>query len=342
MWIAPSSSASCASPSVRDDLAHAPPTDSAARDGLQTIAQAERAALARLRRLGGNTDVITSCVHRLGSSLKPLPLTTVQVALHMLCELAECGQAVVHAGDAEGMKAAEAVLYAMERVMPGTELIMAPDRPRPLRNIGDPDASQEDRARAEALLGRVMRNSPLHLVFCHDDKVTLTQKLAYSLEFIRHANTRTDGRRDRAQPLSQELVHTFEQGLTQNYTKPAGGHRSPVREPTQHVLSVSRSEFPQDLHGVLILKDGWPDVEVFAMHSAPTHPTGSSRSLVLRWAQSQCPSQAGTDTPSSQQDDTPTVASDVADPALKCVLEKWASLLAKHGAPDLSAMLVRK
>lgn len=319
MWIPIASS--CAS--LTDaDLAHAPPSDPATRDGPQTTAQAEEAALVRLRRLDANNDVIRSCFQHLRGTHNHLSRPTLHAAFEMLFELAERGKVVVPPGDDLGMAAAQAVLWVMEECMPGAELIMGPDRPSPLRTLRDPDATAEDKARAKMLLGRLRRNSELHLVFCRDGEGTVAQAKAYRAEIRRNA------------------MDPFTLG-----SAPVRKRRQPQpapHVPREHVLSMSRSAFPQHLSGVLIMDSQWTEAAFFAMHSVPADLAGASRSLVLRWARGHSPLQAPASPQLSQGRPTPMVASDVADPAFKLVLQEWAHFLDKIGAQDVSAQLVRR
>lgn len=271
---------------------------------MQATKQAERSALSRLHRLGGAGDQLIDCLHRLVTCDHHFSPATVRAALSMLCELGERGQVVLAPGDTPGMNAAEAILWVMEWIMPGTEVIIGSDRPSPLRTVGDPAASPEDQARAKVLLQRIKKNSPLHLVFCHDGEGTPAQKQAYAKAIHKNAE-------------KTKLM------------------------PHEHVLPLSRSAFPHHLSGVLILNGGWTEAgvesEVFAMHTAPTSPTGSSRALVLRWAHGQ----ASVSSLSSETPATRMVASDVADPGFKRALALWASFLSSNGMQDLSAKLVR-
>lgn len=307
MWITSASS----SPSIDADLAHAPPSDPAAGEGLQTTAQAAQAALLRLNRLGDVSEVIRSCFSHLRGTRNHLSPPTLNAAFEMLCELAEHGNVVVQPGDTLRMAAAQAVLWVMEEYMPGTELIMGPDRPSPLRTIGDPDATAEDQARAKILLGRLRRNSALHLVFCRDGEADIRRNAMNRLPLGRA-------------PVRQQLQ-----------VPPA------PRVPSEHVLPLPRSTFPPHRSGVLIMDSQWTQAAFFAMHSMPAHPNGTSRALVLRWAQGQSPSQAPAGPPSSNGRPPRMVASDVADPAFKLVLQDWADFLNSIGAQGVTAEMVR-
>lgn len=242
----------------------------------------------------------------------------------LLCDLAEYGRVVVPAGDKPGMEAAEAALWALESCMPGTELIIGPDRPSALRAVGEPTAEPQDEARAFALLRRIRSGSWLHLVFCHDGKGTPAQEQAYREKL--HQN---------AQPSSAHL------GGRRPYLPGVQSIKGTYFEPKDHLLSMSRSEFPQDLSGVLILPEAGPKQEVFALHSEQANPMTSSRSLVLRWASGPWPSQTWTCLQTGRGSPQQVVASDVADPSLKRVLDQWASFLASNGAQEVRDMLVR-
>lgn len=144
------------------------------------------------------------------------------------------GHVGVPDSEAGRQEAVAGVQWAMESVLRGTECIVTPQRTTPFRTCGDPDQPEAQRARKDALIERLLRDDPLHLVFCHDGTGTPEEDQAY-----------------RAHILSRFESH--------------GGLFAPGLH--EHILAINRSAFPPNLSGGVILSDDGGKPVAFAIRA---------------------------------------------------------------------------
>lgn len=256
---------------------------------------------------GGQSSAAIQACGREIEQAGHLSSSTKHGALQLLSTLATQGCVAIAEG-AEPRKAAVAVQWAMERTLPGTEVIMTPDRPTPFRKYGQTDIDEAQLARAHALMDRYKRMDPLYLVFCHEGPASLEEDPIYS--------------RDILKPAQRDNLPLFEVWL--------GG---------------SKSHFPSALSGAFILSPQGPEPAIFAIRAAQVDKTRAGAALTLWWAQARSASgETGTAAPSTVGDTRKAAAEQIhphISPAFNNTLDDWTSYLQNQTLQPITRVLGR-
>lgn len=188
------------------------------------------------------TDVAQRVLDRLDAA--PHLGAHVASAKALARELMHSGYVQVPESECVRWDAVAGVQWAMEQTLDGTEFIVTAERATPFRTHGDDPQAPAQYARQLALLARLDRGDPLHLVFCQDGIGTAQQDAAYRLDIL------------------------------QRYGPDSG---LPVLH--EHVLPWSKADFPGAASGAFIL--GGEGSPAFAVHAAQAQHANQGRSIEL-------------------------------------------------------------
>lgn len=275
-----------------------PASPSTVNDPVQpwdTPADAVPAAASRSLGLHHCSAAIQTCGREIEQA-KHLSASTKNGALQLLTTLATQGCVEVSEGP-EQRKEVGAIQWAMERTLPGTEVIMTPARPTPFRTYGQEGVDPAQAARADALTARFHRNERLCLVFCHPEKASQDPDPVYCKEIL----------------------------------KPAQAAGLPLVE----IWLGPQAHFPQELSGAFILSPHGPAPAIFAVRAAQVDKPDKNKALTLWWAQAPSLSgPAGTAVPSAGSGSMAAadgVMRPPVSPAFQKVLDDWYSYLSSPG-----------
>lgn len=223
-------------------------------------------------------------------------------ALRLLHTLGTQGTVQVPEGT-EQRKQAGAVQWAMERTLPGTEVIMTPELASPFRTLGNPGVDPAQTARLDALKARFHRMQPLYLIFCHEGIASRPDNAVYSETILK--------------PAQREGLPLYEIWLSGN-----------------------RNHFPHALSGAFILSPNSSEPAIFAIRAAQFDKTQPGAALNLWW--SQAPARSGSAVPAAG-DPSPAKAARLSDPhiseAFSDVLLDWSSYLESQSQQQITELL---
>lgn len=223
-----------------------------------------------------------------------LPTPTRSGALLLLSTLARQGRVNVTESP-QARQEIGAVQWAMERTLPGTEVILTPDLPTPFRTYGKSNVAPAQAARAVALIDRFQRGDPLYMAFHHEGKASEEDNPVYSREVLR----------------------------------PAERANCPVYEIW---LGGAKSEFPHELSGAFILSRTAQEPAIFAVLAAQVDKVRAGTPLRLFWAQEPSASGPGAGAVPSATGATTSSAPSLfrahLHPDFAALLDDWSSYLA--------------
>lgn len=223
-------------------------------------------------------------------------------ALRLLHTLGTQGTVQVPEGK-EQREQAVAVQWAMERTLPGTEVIMTPELASPFRTLGDPGVDPAQTARLDALKARFHRMQPLYLIFCHEGPASRPDNAVYSETILK--------------PAKREGLPLYEIWLSGN-----------------------RNHFPHALSGAFILSPNSAEPAIFAIRAAQFDKTNPGSALTLWWAQA--PARSGSAVPAADLPSSATAAS-LNDPpvskAFKDALMDWSTYLERLTGQTITQVL---
>jgi hypothetical protein len=250
---------------------------------------------------GSAAQLISAACHRLQHA-PHLAHDEREAARRLLIELGQSGHVQIPEGDRQRRQAVAGVQWAMEACLEGPEVIITPERATPFRTHGDATRLEAQQVRERALLERLRRGDPLHLVFCRDGVGTPAQDAAYRHDILFPA-------RQASEPLHE------------------------------HLLSLDQQCFPAPMSGALIMASNAGEPIGFAIRAAQINKASHAQSLMLWWGPVRgCPS-VGRSLRTETPHDEPQPHAESEPIALENIMAQWSDFLRRHLGMSLDELM---
>ncbi|WAC71506.1 hypothetical protein OU995_18205 [Roseateles sp. SL47] len=225
-----------------------------------------------------------------------------EAARRLLIELGQSGHVQIPEGDRQRRQAVAGVQWAMEACLEGPEVIITPERATPFRTHGDATRLEAQQVRERALLERLRRGDPLHLVFCRDGVGTPAQDAAYRHDILFPA-------RQASEPLHE------------------------------HLLSLDQQHFPAPMSGALIVASNAGEPIGFAIRAAQINKASTAHALTLWWGPVRTDPSAASSLRAATPHGGPQPHADGERIALESIMAQWSDFLQCHLGMSLDELL---